>query len=122
MINTYYPRVANSLVTRAMHALVLGALFLVSESFAGVMPAALSIDINKFAFEPKEVTVAPGTKIIWTNDDESPHTVTSQDKTFGSKALDTDDKFEYTFNSVGDFYYYCTVHPFMTAVVHVRNQ
>ena len=70
----------------------------------------------------KEITVAPGTRIVWTNRDETPHTVTSNDKSFASKGLDTDDKFEHTFASEGDFAYICTVHPFMTGVVHVRKQ
>jgi len=82
---------------------------------------ATAVDIKKFAF-PKEITVAPGTKIIWTNRDETPHTVTSTDKSFASKGLDTDDKFEHTFTSEGDFSYTCTLHPFMTGVVHVRKR
>ena len=77
---------------------------------------------RKFAFGPKEITVAPGTRIVWTNHDEAPHTVTSNDKSFASKGLDTDDKFEHTFTDEGDFDYLCTVHPFMTGVVHVRKR
>ena len=80
-----------------------------------------SIEITKFAFTPKEITVAPGTKIVWTNRDETPHTVTSGDKQLASKALDTEDKFEHVFASEGDFSYFCTLHPFMTGVVHVRK-
>ena len=82
----------------------------------------VELDIAKFAFAPKEITVAPGTRIVWTNHDETPHTVASNDKSFASKGLDTDDKFEHTFASEGDFSYICTVHPFMTGVVHVRKQ
>jgi plastocyanin len=81
-----------------------------------------TVEITKFVFAPKEITVAPGTTIVWTNHDEVPHTVTSKDKVLASKALDTDDKFQYTFSQEGDFDYYCTVHPFMTGVVHVRKQ
>src|SRR5258708_2069362 len=83
---------------------------------------ATAVDIKKFAFAPKEITVAPGTKITWTNGDETPHTVTSTDKSFASKGLDTGDKFEHTFASEGDFSYACTLHPFMTGIVHVRKQ
>ena len=121
MITTRSPRIANPLGRWALLALVPGVLVLASASFAGVAPATLGIDISQFAFEPKDVTVAPGTTIIWTNHDESPHTVTSEHKTFSSRALDTDDTYEYTFNHEGDFDYYCVVHPFMTGVVHVRN-
>ena len=45
----------------------------------------------------------------------------ASDKSFSSKGLDTDDKFEHTFAKEGDFDYICTVHPFMTGVVHVRK-
>jgi len=87
-------------------------------------PPAPTVEVNiaKFAFSPQEITVAPGTKVIWTNRDDTPHTVTSNDKSFASKGLDTDDKFEHTFTSEGDFSYICTLHPFMTGVVHVRKQ
>jgi plastocyanin len=84
-------------------------------------PTVSTVDIAKFAYGPKEITVAPGTKIVWTNHDETPHTVTSSDKSFASKGLDTDDKFEHTFTKEGDFSYACTVHPFMTGVVHVHR-
>jgi plastocyanin len=116
----------------AHHLLRAGAVLALVYCAAFVMPAILAaaaapsstVDINiaKFAYGPKEITIAPGTKIVWTNHDETPHTVTSNDKSFASKGLDTDDKFEHTFASEGDFTYICTVHPFMTGVVHVRKQ
>ena len=89
---------------------------------AAALPPTVDINIAKFAYGPKEITIAPGTRVVWTNHDETPHTVTSNDKSFASKGLDTDDKFEHTFASEGDFNYICTVHPFMTGVVHVRKQ
>ena len=80
-----------------------------------------SVEIQKFAFTPKEITVAPGTKVIWTNHDETPHQIKATDKSFASKAMDTGDHFEYTFTSEGDFGYFCTLHPYMTGVVHVHK-
>lgn len=93
-------------------------------TMAAAATSAQTIDVNitKFAFTPKEITIAPGTKIVWINQDETPHTVTSKDKSFASKGLDTSDRFEHTFASEGDFSYFCSVHPFMTGVVHVRKQ
>jgi len=79
------------------------------------------IEIQKFAFAPKEVTVAPGTTIAWTNRDETPHTISAQDRHFVSKAMDTGDRYEYTFTEEGDFSYFCTLHPFMTGIVHVHR-
>jgi plastocyanin len=89
-------------------------------NFAGAAETP-AIEITKFAFAPKEITVAPGTRVTWTNRDETPHTISATDKTFLSKAMDTDDRYEYTFASEGDFSYFCTLHPFMTGIVHVRK-
>ncbi len=82
----------------------------------------VQVNIAKFAYGPKDITVTPGTTVVWTNQDETPHTVTSDNKTFASKGMDTGDTFQHTFATEGDFNYICTVHPFMTGVVHVRKQ
>jgi plastocyanin len=116
--------VTHSLRTCAVLALVSYAAFVMPAIIAEAAPApsTVDIDIAKFAYGPKEITVQPGTTIVWTNHDETPHTVTSKDKSFASKGMDTDDKFEHTFAGEGDFTYICTVHPYMTGVVHVRKQ
>jgi plastocyanin len=107
----------------ALLALLAGAAFVApAVSTSAAPPSTVDVNIAKFAYAPTEITVAPGTKIVWTNQDQTPHTVTSNDKSFASKGLDTDDKFEHTFAKEGDFSYICTVHPFMTGVVHVRKQ
>ena len=110
---------------RAFVALALGIciVFVMPVILAAAAAPASTVEVGiaKFAFAPKEITVAPGTKITWTNHDETPHTIASSDKDFASKGLDTDDKFEHTFAKEGDFNYICTVHPFMTGVVHVRK-
>lgn len=112
-----------SLAGRATVAALLCAasIVFVAQGQAASPAPTVEVAITKFAFAPKEITVAPGTRIVWTNRDETPHTVTSSDKRFASKGLDTDDTFEHTFDGTGDFAYICTVHPFMTGVVHVRK-
>ena len=115
-------RTTHLLRASACIALVSCTALVMPPIFAAAVPPAPTVDIAKFAYAPKEITVAPGTKVVWTNHDETPHTVASNDKSFASKGLDTDDKFEHVFANEGDFTYYCTVHPFMTGVVHVRNR
>jgi plastocyanin len=66
-----------------------------------------------------DLVIAPGTKVIWVNDDNVPHTVVSIDHAFRSQALDTDDKFSFTFEKPGKYKYYCSVHPKMVATVVV---
>ena len=79
-----------------------------------------TVKIDNFSFEPMALTVAVGTTVTWTNNDDVPHTIVSEDKTFKSKALDTDDKFSYTFSKPGTYKYFCSVHPKMTAEVVVQ--
>ena len=109
--------------SRAASAAALSVLIALALAYAALAHAAepTPVTITKFAFAPKEITVAPGTKVVWTNRDETPHTVASNDKSFASKGLDTGDAYEHTFDREGDFAYICTVHPFMTGVVHVRK-
>jgi plastocyanin len=65
--------------------------------------------------------VKAGTTVEWVNRDDIPHVVVSDDKkTFKSKALDTDDKFSYTFTTPGTYSYFCSVHPKMTGRVVVH--
>ena len=83
--------------------------------------AAVQVDIVRFSFTPKDVTVAPGTTIAWTNHDLVSHTVSSRNQGFASTGLGRNDTYQSTFTAEGDFAYVCTTHPFMTGVVHVRK-
>jgi len=108
---------------RAACVLAVSACCLMSAARAAPSTGAgVEIGIEKFAFSQKEVTIKPGTKVVWVNHDETPHTVTGTDKSFASKGMDTDDRFEHVFSAEGDFSYVCTLHPFMTGMVHVRKQ
>lgn len=82
--------------------------------------ASNEIKIDNFSFAPATVTVAAGTTVTWTNGDDVPHTVVSDDKVFKSKVLDTDEKFSYTFTKPGTYAYFCSVHPKMTAKIVVQ--
>jgi plastocyanin len=81
-----------------------------------------AVTIENFAFAPAPLTVAPGTTVTWTNKDEEPHTVLSADggMTFKSQALDTDDKFSFTFAKAGTYKYFCSIHPHMVGTVVVQ--
>jgi len=83
-------------------------------------PPVAAVTIDNFSFNPKEITVAKGTIVTWTNRDDVPHTVTSTQQKFRSKALDTGDQFSFTFTEAGTYPYFCSVHPMMTAKVIVQ--
>jgi plastocyanin len=86
-----------------------------SPTTAQQQAAVAQVKIDNFSFMPQVITVAPGTTVTWVNNDDIPHTVVSTTDVFKSKALDTDDKFSFTFDKPGTYDYNCSIHPKMTA-------
>ena len=80
----------------------------------------VSILIKNFDFGPMNVTVAPGTTVVWKNLDGEPHTIASVDGMFRSPALDQNDSYSFTFNRPGVFKYICSIHPKMKATITVK--
>ena len=99
-----------------------GLLGLLAGAAVMAAPAAdTAVKIDNFTFAPQRVTVKAGTTVTWTNNDDVPHNVVSLDKTsFKSKALDTGEKFSYTFTKPGNYPYFCSIHPKMTAEIVVQ--
>ena len=81
---------------------------------------AVAVVIDNFVFGPERLTVKAGTTVTWINEDDVPHTIVSSSKVFKSKALDTADKFSFTFTTPGTYDYFCSVHPHMTGAVVVE--
>jgi len=97
---------------------------------AGGLPGAASakasigseaeVQIDNFTFTPGAINVKAGTRVIWINHDDIPHTVDSTEGKFKSGALDTDDKFEFRFAEPGEYSFYCRIHPKMTGKIIVH--
>jgi plastocyanin len=101
-------------------AILLGCLAGATLGAALAASDALEVGIDNFTFTPASLTVKAGTTVTWTNRDDIPHTVTSTAKLFKSKALDTDDKFSFTFATPGSYEYFCSLHPHMTGKIVVE--
>jgi plastocyanin len=80
----------------------------------------MTITIRNFDFMPMDITVAPGTTVVWKNLDGEPHTVASADGLFRSQALDQNDSFRFTFQKPGVYRYICSIHPSMRAAITVK--
>jgi plastocyanin len=81
-----------------------------------------TITIDNFVFTPKKITVPAGTKLVWLNRDDIPHTIVGNvgPKRFKSPPLDTNDKFAFTFDQPGTYQYFCSIHPMMTGTITVQ--
>ena len=110
-----------SLVNDSLRAFVSGAAVCCVVYAATALPAETRAAIDDFAFKPGTITVPVGTTVVWENNDDIPHTVVSLDGAFRSQALDTEDKFSFTFGKAGTFEYFCSLHPHMKGKVVVNQ-
>ena len=97
-----------------------GLLVAVAITGGPVWAADAEVKIDNFTFNPQQITVKAGDTVTWVNHDDIPHTVASQTQAFRSKALDTDDKFSFTFATPGNYPYFCALHPHMTGTIVVE--
>ena len=84
--------------------------------------AEATIAIDNFAFTPAQLTVAPGTRVTWINNDDIAHLVVDakEPQAMKSPPLDTGDKFAFTFAKPGTYPYFCALHPHMQGTVIVK--
>lgn len=74
-------------------------------------------------YVPPRINIAVGTTVLWLNEDDGVHTVTSgtardgPDGIFDTGLFLSGETFGHTFEDAGTFKYYCKVHPWMTGSV-----
>jgi plastocyanin len=87
----------------------------------GTTSSPQSVMIMNYSFMPASITVSPGTKVTWTNDDTVTHTVTSTGGgPLNSPNIGPNASYSYTFSTPGTYHYFCAVHPNMTGTVVVK--
>ena len=79
---------------------------------------AAQVYMSAMAFHPRELRVALGTEVTWTNRDHAKYTVTGDD--FDSGILGYHDVFSHTFYEPGKYYYHCRTYNWMTGVIIVE--
>jgi plastocyanin len=85
-----------------------------------------SLPSNREFYVPKIIETSVGSMITWKNEDFTPHTVTSGNmntgKTgiFDSNIMQKGSTFSFLFDKIGDYNYFCTIHPFMTGRIVVK--
>ena len=93
-------------------------------------PAGTSVpgcETTNECFIPYEVTVDVGGVVTWSNDDSAAHTVTSggaadgPSGVFDSSLFMAGTTFSHEFEAVGDYPYFCMVHPWMEGIVTVQE-
>ena len=93
-----------------------------------IMPTKVSrpgCEENNLCYIPSQIVVEQGKKVTWLNEDSAFHSVTSgfydePTDLFDSGYLDPYQSFSFTFDTVGTYDYYCTLHPWMEGQVVVE--
>jgi plastocyanin len=88
---------------------------------APAQAAEVPVDIRNFSFSPNPVEVPVGGTVTWTNQDQVPHTATSDQRgVLQSGAIAPGSSFSQTFDTAGTFNYHCEFHPNMTGTIIVK--
>lgn len=82
-------------------------------------PPPQAVVMQDFAFVPPQLMVVAGGSVVWTNQDNRPHTVTFNDGQVDSGRLFGGDQYEFTFDEPGAYEIYCTIHDDMHLKVEV---
>lgn len=78
-------------------------------------------DAGSNSYSPNPIEVNVGQTITWVNYDFVIHTATSADRIFDSNILQRGQTFSYTFDTLGEYSYYCDLHPNMVGTVRVTS-
>lgn len=88
----------------------------------GQAVATDQVTIKGFEFKPQRITVARGTTVTWTNQDNAVHSVKDNGSLgFKSDNLSEGNTFTYTYDEPGEFPYICGIHQYMTGTVVVEG-
>ena len=81
---------------------------------------AVVVRLSGLGFMPATLTVHPGDRVTWLNDDLIVHTVTAADRSFDSNDLPGGQSWSYIARRKGTFRYACRYHPNMTGTLVVQ--
>jgi plastocyanin len=82
-------------------------------------PKSYVITIENMQFNPPQITVHRGDRVVWVNKDFFAHTATADAKAFDSLAIAPNASWTYVAHRVGDYSYKCTFHPTMRGMLTV---
>ena len=100
-------------------------LILTSACAAALVPHAVfaatthQVSIANMAFTPTRITIKAGDSIEWRNRDSAEHTATDKGGAWDTGILRRNKKAVIRFDTLGDYDYFCEVHPTMQGKITV---
>jgi plastocyanin len=87
---------------------------------ANVLSGTAAVSISNYSYQPATITVTPGTKITFTNRDQTNHTATSMRPGFDTGTLPAGHSKLIVLRKPGTYTYYCQFHAFMHGTIIVK--
>jgi plastocyanin len=84
-----------------------------------IAASRVTVRISNFVFVPPTLTVKVGTRVTWTNEDNTAHTATADAGSFDTGTLNQGKSMTIQFNKPGTFAYHCSFHAFMSGTIKV---
>ena len=84
------------------------------------MSGTVAIPISSYSYHPATITVATGTKVTFTNHDQTAHTATSNNSAFDTGTVKPGHSATVALNKPGTYVYYCQFHAFMHGTLVVK--
>jgi plastocyanin len=81
--------------------------------------AAATVSISNFKFRPSTLSVAKGTRVVFSNASGVAHTAT-RGGSFDTRRIKPGGSVGVRFSQKGRFSYHCKIHPFMRGTIVVR--
>lgn len=91
-----------------------------SQTSTSAPRAGTRVLVSGYAFHPASIEVRAGTKLVFTNHDQTAHTATSMAGAFDTGAIAPGASRTVLLRRPGTYTYYCQFHAFMRATVVVR--
>jgi plastocyanin len=91
-----------------------------TSSSAPSTSAGPTVKIQNFMFNPSSLTVKPGTKVTFIQEDSVPHNATATGAlAFHTPTMTQGQKYTVTFTKPGTYNYICTIHQYMHGTIVV---
>ncbi|WP_027801874.1 cupredoxin domain-containing protein [Paraburkholderia dilworthii] len=106
--------------TTLRHAALACAMLASLSANAGAAPKTYVVAIENMQFDPSNLTVKRGDRVVWINKDVFPHTVTAGTHAFDSRSIAANASWSYEPVKAGSYSYGCTFHPTMHGALTVQ--
>ncbi len=82
-------------------------------------PKTVDVAMKGFSFSTPDIEIPAGTTVRWTNQDNTAHTATADDKSFDTGAIQAGKSASHTFDKPGTYTYHCAIHQGMKGKIVV---